>query len=301
MPFIGWNMGSFRNLSGKRFGILSVIDIHGYIQKKPKGRRITWFCKCDCGKERIVTGEYLTGGITKSCGCLDKWKGRKINDLSGKRFGKLVVIKLHGRIGPLGKKVLTYLCKCDCGNETIVRAPALRKGTTISCGCWLTSDEEKRKRAKIEFEKNLIKNEKTGCLEWGKHLDAKGYGQSYINGKITRAHRVAWILYKGDIPPGLCICHKCDNRKCANINHLFLGSYKDNYDDMVKKGRLKSNSLKGDKHYRAKFKEKDINDILKKHDEGMKFSDLAKLYNCHRSTIYLIVKRKNWKHLHDPE
>lgn len=290
-------MGSFRDLSGKRFGILSVINQHGYIQKKPRGKRITWLCKCDCGKERIVVGEYLVGGHAKSCGCLNKWRGRKINDLSGKRFNKLLVLKQYGRIGCVGKKVITYLCICDCGNEAIIRAPALRNGTTISCGCWLTSDKEKRSRNEHTFYSSLIKNKKTGCLEWSKSIDKQGYGLSYINGKIERAHRVAWILNKGPIVKGLCICHKCDNRLCANINHLFLGSHKDNYDDMVIKGRRKTNTPKGEKNYRSKLKEEDIYDIFKKYHEGMKFSDIAKIYKCHRSNIYLIIKKKNWKHL----
>jgi len=294
----GWNMGNFIDLKGKRFGILFVLSQHASVPKKPRGRRITWLCKCDCGNDRIVVGEYLVSGLIKSCGCINKRRGRKINDLSGKRFGKLLILRQGEHVICSGKKVITYLCKCDCGKEKIIRAGNFKKGQK-SCGCILTDPKEKRQRTKISFESNLIKNESTGCLEWLGKLDPQGYGYSYINGKIERAHRVSWILYKGDIPKNMCICHKCDNRKCANIDHLFLGSRKENYDDMVKKGRRKNNSPLGEKHYRTKFKEEDINNIIKNYREGMKFSEIAKLYNCHRSTIYLIFKRKTWKHLHD--
>lgn len=75
------------------------------------------------------------------------------------------------------------------------------------------------------------------CWEWTASL-SHGYGQFMMpNRKLNRAHRVAWILVFGSIPLGLHVLHKCDNRKCVNPNHLFLGTNQDNIIDRVSKNR----------------------------------------------------------------
>lgn len=81
-----------------------------------------------------------------------------------------------------------------------------------------------------------IKN-KNGCWEWTLSR-AQGYGK-FMNKQRKRvmAHRESYKAFIGEIPKGLLVCHSCDNRLCINPDHLFLGTYKDNMDDMVKKGR----------------------------------------------------------------
>jgi uncharacterized protein YlaI len=66
-----------------------------------------------------------------------------------------------------------------------------------------------------------------------------GYGAFKINGKVVDSHRVSYTIYKGDIPIGMYVCHTCDNRKCVNPEHLFLGTSKDNWQDGFDKNRIK--------------------------------------------------------------
>lgn len=90
------------------------------------------------------------------------------------------------------------------------------------------------------FNVKFIKSE-NGCWNWIAATRGKtGYGAFKYKGKTVDSHRVSFLFYNGEIPDGLLVSHTCDNRLCVNPNHLFLGTHKDNYDDMVNKGRRPS-------------------------------------------------------------
>lgn len=89
------------------------------------------------------------------------------------------------------------------------------------------------------FDKAII--QENGCWEYCGYIGTHGYGQirigGRVNGKLLRTHRVAYDLVKGDIPKGINVLHTCDNPKCVNPDHLFLGTQQDNVDDCINKGR----------------------------------------------------------------
>ncbi len=137
------------------------------------------------------------------------------------------------------------------------------------------------------------------CWIWKAYTNEAGYGVFAIGGKPFRAHRFAWECFKGKIPGDLCVLHKCDVRNCVNPNHLFLGTYKDNYDDMVAKGRNKS--LKGRRRNYSKLTQVQVDEIRNLYQKGTKgvkskvsTYSLATLFGISQSQIDRIVKQESW-------
>ena len=103
------------------------------------------------------------------------------------------------------------------------------------------------------FENNIFYSP-CGCWIWtGNQRKKQGYGGFRYLGKMMLAHRVSYILYKGDFDIELSVCHSCDHPSCVNPDHLFLGTHSDNMKDMALKGRGKSK--KGSDHYNSKLNE----------------------------------------------
>jgi len=89
------------------------------------------------------------------------------------------------------------------------------------------------------FDKRFIKLEDNVCWNWLSPIDNYGYGVFYMFCKQYKAHRASWILSGKDIPDGMLICHRCNNRKCVNPRHLYAGSHHDNMKDLRESGNLK--------------------------------------------------------------
>lgn len=137
------------------------------------------------------------------------------------------------------------------------------------------------------------KVDKTGnCWLWKARLTEHGYGQFRFNNKTSRAHRVAYRLTKGDIPEGLHVLHRCDNRACVNPEHLFLGTHLDNMEDMKSKG--KSNA-----YYPRRFNEEQVRDIRDMYDSGISATSLGKIFGVTGACISCIVRRKTYRWVED--
>lgn len=121
---------SKEDLIGKTFGNLTVLDL----VKSSNGTLCQ--CRCACGNTALVRRSWLVSGRRTTCGCRtyqkDDPRANVKEDLTGKRFGRLVVLE---RSGHIGAKV-AWLCKCDCGNTKRIRGEFLRRGSTTSCGCY---------------------------------------------------------------------------------------------------------------------------------------------------------------------
>jgi hypothetical protein len=87
------------------------------------------------------------------------------------------------------------------------------------------------------FEMQHIPEPNSGCWLWLGATSPSGYGNIYAFGSSLRAHRASWVIFRGAIPAGMHVLHKCDTPSCVNPDHLFLGSHADNMADKVRKGR----------------------------------------------------------------
>jgi hypothetical protein len=152
------------------------------------------------------------------------------------------------------------------------------------------------------FERKAFPEPMSGCWLWEGHLNAKtGYGRMYgnIRGATAHwsAHRAAYLLYKGDIPDGMQVCHRCDNRACVNPDHLFLGTATDNMQDASKKGRLDWKGMrpvpdqKGEKHPMAKLTREAV-EYIRSSDESQ--NQLAKRFGVKQASIWRVIHRKTW-------
>lgn len=142
-------MGKIKDITNKKFGKLTVLEIVG----KKDGKCYYWKCQCDCGNIIEVNGVSLRSGNTKSCGCgkydgLKKYNAQQTLETkipNGTRFGKLVVIEDLGykpqyKNSPKNRQ--WYKCQCDCGNVCEAHGNALKTNNKISCGSCLISKGE---------------------------------------------------------------------------------------------------------------------------------------------------------------
>lgn len=149
--------------------------------------------------------------------------------------------------------------------------------------------------------------EKTdGCWLWRGASGKNGYGKIRRNGVRVMAHRASYELCVGPIPDGLKVCHHCDNGRCVNPSHLFVGSQRENMQDALKKGRLPVAHRRGESHYRSKLTTAQASEIKRLYACGRQHkhlargeytqSQIAKMVGCSPSTVNQIVRGVSWRH-----
>ena len=143
------------------------------------------------------------------------------------------------------------------------------------------------------------------CWEWKGPFNQHGYGRLNFF-KIYHAHRFSYEYYKGKIPEGLFVLHKCDNRKCVNPDHLWIGTAGDNFRDCRDKGRHpitkfgvqpKGFGHCGENHPNAKLTESIVLKIKEKLNTGCSIANVVKEFNVKYQTAYRIKNNLQWRHI----
>lgn len=135
----------------------------------------------------------------------------------------------------------------------------------------------------------------SGCWVWTASIAGKGYGQIKLpkQRKQIYAHRLSYLIHKGELQDGQFVCHTCDNPRCVNPEHLFVGTAKDNQQDMKAKGR----HLYGSKNVRAVLNDEIVKEILIDLSGDASQSAIAKHYGVSQITISRIKRGERWAHL----
>lgn len=211
----------------------------------------------------------------------------RTQDLTGMRFGSLIVAAYAGRRG----HNTMWQCKCDCSASALVATSNLKAGKSKCCGsCWSQSrSTEYDIWLKAQLERSIAISE-DNCWEWQKTLNSRGYGTVSMHGRSVGAHVLSYELWNGPVG-NMCVCHSCDNRKCINPAHLFLGTRRDNNNDKIRKHR----QAKGERIGTSKLTETDVYMIRTLYRSGHLQRELALRFGVVQQEISNIVRGQWWK------
>lgn len=134
------------------------------------------------------------------------------------------------------------------------------------------------------------------CWIWNLAKDKDGYGHLKWHGQMTKAHRVSFTVYCGDIPDGYVVCHSCDNPPCINPRHLFVGTDQDNADDSVAKNRR----AVGSKNGMTTLTEEDVVVIRELMAGSAYYKDVQEQFGISTAALFKITTGAYWAHVGGP-
>lgn len=178
------------------------------------------------------------------------------------------------------------LLKCiRCGSHFHPRHTREESSKYCSEECaYIPTDDEVRDR----LIQSAVVND-NGCWMWVGQTGGGGYGQTTYRGGPVKASRLAYTMFKGEIPKGLMVCHSCDVPRCINPDHLFLGTASDNMRDMVKKGR----------HGARKWRKLSDEQVRLIRSDSRPHRTIAAAFGISATTVHIVKTRKAYSDVTD--
>lgn len=187
--------------------------------------------------------------------------------------------------------------QCEiCGLPFLARPDRIRNGQARFCSlkCWGASKSNGTRTAESRFW-SMVEKSVDGCWNWTGPLGTGGYGQLVALPVRTSGPRFSYELHFGEIPKGMCVCHRCDNRLCVRPDHLFLGTKSDNNKDATQKGR----NAHGSRHGRSKINESQAIEILSLLKSGHLQREVAASFGLTQASISRILHSISWKRVRE--
>ena len=205
------------------------------------------------------------------------------------------------------------LCECGCGQPApIAKWNNERRGHVKGQPIRFIPGHHNRVSRPpltVRFWNNVQRGSPDECWEWQGRLTTWGYGRIGSGGERTHAHRISYKLHNGPIPDGMFVCHSCDNPRCVNPAHLFLGTPGDNMRDMKTKGRGHFPGAPGERNRFARLTNEQVLEIRQLREQGFALTNktdgeqgltqqaIADRCGVGQTTVSDIVCRRKWKHI----
>lgn len=181
-----------------------------------------------------------------------------------------------------------------CGKAKPLRSFYSGNDKCRSCRPFPKQSVEHRFWQKVDI--SIGHGPKQNCWEWKGSRNSHGYGAFGFEGRVTGAHKVAYILTFGPIPEGQCVLHECDNPSCVRPLHLFLGTKKDNFDDMIKKRRQSNEFEKQQRD--GKLSAEIVKEMRALYATGQyTMAKLGAMFHVAPTTAQQAIAGRYWKHV----
>lgn len=183
-------MKKIQDLRGKKFGMLTVIDV------KREKNKTYYLCECECGSNnKWIRADSIKSGNIKSCGCYRNNVLYKREDLTGKNFDRLTVVKLLDKRANNGERL--FECICSCGNKCNVRASSLIYNITKSCGCLHKEQSSLNTKKGVEkFKENIVDGTNVASLMRSKTIKSNTSGTTGVFWDSNNEKWAAAIYFK---------------------------------------------------------------------------------------------------------